>query len=166
MSHHMMSSSSTLHWMMVAASLAVGGLSVATVSVVTAPVAQAQDQGIPVEIRVLDEEGNPIPTAVVRHPEEQERHPVNTMTGAYFTDILYLPDGTERPFVKGMDLEFEVSAPGFITANILHVVRKRRNTIEVTLEKMNLDLLDDLDEPVIQFGRDRPIDGATAEPAQ
>ena len=143
-------------------------LSLATVGSVAVPsVAVAQEAGIPVEIRVLNMDGEPIPTAVVRHPEEQERHPVNTITGAYTTDVLFLPDGTEKLFVKGTELEFEISAPGYVTANVLHIVRKRRNVIAVTLEKMELNLLDDLEEPVIQFGRDRPIDGATpADPAQ
>lgn len=149
-----------------AALLALAAPLALSTALVPVPAAYAQAQGIPVEIQVLDPEGNPIPTAVVRHPEEMERHPVNTMTGAYRTDILYLPDGSEQPFFKGMTLNFEVSAPGYVTANIAHVVRKRRNNIQVTLEKMQLDLLDDLEEPVIQFGRDRPIDGATAEPAQ
>lgn len=141
--------------------------SAAFVGVATPSVALAQETGIPVEIRVLDTSGNPIATAVVRHPEEQERHPVNTITGAYTTDVLFLPDGSEKLFVKGLDLEFEVSAPGFVSANVRHIVRKRRNVIAVTLETMELNLLDDLEEPVIQFGRDRPIDGATpADPAQ
>lgn len=143
-------------------------LSLTTVGGLVLPsVAAAQEAGIPVEIRVLDPDGQAIPTAVVRHPEEQERHPVNTITGAYTTDVLFLPDGSEILFTKGLDLEFEVSAPGFVTATVHHVVRKRRNVIAVTLEKMELNLLDDLEEPVIQFGRDRPIDGATpSDPAQ
>ena len=143
-------------------------LALTTVGAVGVPsVAMAQEAGIPVEIRVLNPDGEPIPTAVVRHPQEQERHPVNTITGAYTTDVLFLPDGTETLFTKGTELEFEISAPGYITANVVHVVRKRRNVIAVTLQKMELDLLDDLEEPVIQFGRDRPIDGQTpADPAQ
>lgn len=150
---------------LLAAALTFG--SATLVGVATPSVASAQETGIPVEIRVMDTSGNPIATAVVRHPEEQERHPVNTITGAYTTDVLFLPDGSEKLFVKGLDLEFEVSAPGFVTANVRHVVRKRRNVIAVTLETMELNLLDDLEEPVIQFGRDRPIDGATpADPAQ
>jgi len=131
-----------------------------------ASTASAQDRGIPVEIRVIDEAGSPVQTAVVRNPQEAERHPVNTMTGAYPMDTLYLPDGSEMVFTKGMDLEFEVSAPGFITSNLHHIVRKRRNVIEVTLARMVLDFGDDDPEPVIQFDRDEPIDGATAEPAQ
>jgi hypothetical protein len=132
----------------------------------TSDVALAQEEGIPVEIRVLDLEGNPIPTAVVRHPEEQYRHPVNTVTGAYRMDVLYLPDGSEMVFAKGMELEFEISAPGYVTANIVYIVRKRKNVVVVSLEKMELNLLDDIEDPVIQFGRDRPIDGATADPSQ
>jgi hypothetical protein len=120
----------------------------------------ADDQGIPVTVQVLDAEGQPIPTAVVRHPEEADRHRVNTETGTTDIAILYLPDGTERIISKGMELEFEISAPGFQNARITYNVRKRRNLVPVILQKMDLDALmeDDEADPVIQFGRDKPID--------
>ena len=59
-----------------------------------------------------------------------------------------------------MELEFEISAPGFKNARIRYIVRKRRNLVSVVLEKMDLDALmeDDEADPVIQFGRDKPID--------
>lgn len=124
--------------------------------------ALADDEGIPVTVQVADTLGNPIPTAIVRHPAEQDRHRVNTETGKWMAQILYLPDGSELVFVKGMELEFEISAPGYQNAHVTYLVRKRKNVVPVVLEKMDLDALmaddDDDEEPMIQFGRDKPID--------
>lgn len=130
--------------------------------------ALAQDEGVPVEVRVIDPTGNPIPTAVVRHPEEAERHRVNTVTGAWTAKVLYLPDGTAMVFQKGMELEFEVSAPGYQTAHVRYLVRKRKNVILVNLDPMPEDTEEvDPANITIQFGRDKPIDGAgTAPPAE
>ena len=120
----------------------------------------ADDEGIPVTVEVLDIEGNPVPTAVVRHPQEADRHKVNTATGTTEITRLYLPDGSELVFDKGMELEFEISAPGYKNARVKYYVRKRRNLVSVILEKMDLDALleEDEDDPVIQFGRDKPRD--------
>ena len=122
--------------------------------------AQAEEVGIPVTVHVMDTEGNPIPTAVVRHPNEADRHRVNTETGKWEASVLYMPNGDELVFEKGMQLEFEVSAPGYTNARITYYVRKRKNVAPVILEKMELDLStdEDIEDPVIQFGRDKPID--------
>lgn len=126
----------------------------------SAPATAQEDEGIPVTVEVKDTKGEPIPTAVVRHPQEEQRHPVNTQTGRWTESILYLPNGEELKFEKGMVLEFEVSAPGYKNAHITYTVRKRKNLAPVVLEEMDLDLTDDeeMDDPVIQFGRDKPID--------
>lgn len=139
----------------------------ALVALVGTP-AIAQDEGIPVEVRVVDTVGNPIPTAVVRHPLEAERHRVNTVTGAWTAKVLYLPDGTSLVFSKGMELEFEVSAPGYQTAHVRYLVRKRKNVIIVNLDAMPEDTEEvDPANITIQFGRDKPIDGAgNAPPAE
>jgi hypothetical protein len=120
--------------------------------------AKEDDEGIPVEVRVLDASGNPIATAVVRHPDEEERHRVNTVTGSWVGNILYMPDGTMLKFEKGMELVFEVSAPGFITETVRYVVRSRKNLIEVSLEAMPIDEEESTDDPIIGFGRDKPIE--------
>lgn len=123
--------------------------------------AQAEESGVEVRIQVIDSAGAPIPTAVVRHPEEVERHRVNTADGIYKASVLYMPNGDELFFEKGLTLEFEVSAPGYKNFHLTYVVKKRKNTFEVSLEKMALDLdseEDEMDDPVIQFGRDKPID--------
>ena len=116
--------------------------------------------GIMVTVQVTDVAGAPIPTAVVRHPNEQERHPVNTESGRWEDSVLYMPDGSELFFEKGMDLEFEISAPGYKNERVIYTVRKRRNVIPVVLHKVEYEEEDEeeIDDPVIQFGRDKPID--------
>lgn len=127
----------------------------------------ADEEGVPVTVKVLDEEGKPVPTAVVRHPLEADRHRVNTFDGTFTTSVLYLPDGTEMKFLKGMELELEISAPGYVNERIKYVIRKRKNVVEVVLRKMDLDaaLEQEEEDVVIQFGRDKPIDGSAADPA-
>ena len=122
--------------------------------------ALADDVGIEVTVHVTDVNGEPIKTAVVRHPSEQDRHRVNTETGKWKTSVLYLPNGDEIVFEKGMELEFEISAPGYNNARVSYIVRKRKNIVPAVLEKMDFELEseDELDDPVIQFGRDKPID--------
>lgn len=117
----------------------------------------AGSDGVPIQVTVLDLDGKPISTAVVRHPEEADRHRVNALTGVWEGDVLYLPDGSEMVFVPGMTLTLEVSAPGYVTQIVQYDVRKRRNRIEVTLPILEIDA-SDIEEPLIQFGRDKPVD--------
>jgi hypothetical protein len=128
--------------------------------------APTADEGVPVTVQVLDVDAKPIPTAVVRQPQEADRHRVNTFDGKWTASVLYMPDGSELVFTKGMTLELEISAPGYINQKVDYLIRKRKNTVTVTLQKMNFDInTDQTDDPVIQFGRDKPIDGAGSDPA-
>jgi len=113
------------------------------------------DEGVNVRITVMDEAEQPIPTAVVRHPDEADRRRVNSVTGVWEDSILYLPDGSELRFVPGMTLKFEISAPGYITQVIQYDVRKRNNKVEIRLKEMEIEE-EEIEEPLIQFGRDRP----------
>ena len=110
--------------------------------------------GVPIQVTVLDVDGKPISTAVVRHPDEADRHRVNSLTGVWEGDVLYLPDGSEMVFTPGMTITLEVSAPGYVTQIVQYDVRKRRNHIEVTLPVLEIDSTD-IEEPLIQFGRDK-----------
>lgn len=121
-------------------------------------------QGVPVKVIVSDPEGKPIPTAVVRHPDEADRHRVNAVDGSWEASILYLPDGSELAFQPGLTLRLEVSAPGYNTMVIQYDVRKRGNKIPVELAPLQLDT-ETYEEPVLQFGRDNPRDGSEATPA-
>jgi len=117
----------------------------------------ADDLGIPLTVRVVDELGEPVSTAVVRHPDEQDRHRVNTELGTWTGSILYMPDGSELVFDKGMTLPFEVSAPGYLNNAFTYTMRKRKNTVDVVLQKMAEDLVDeDPDDIVVPFVRNRP----------
>lgn len=118
------------------------------------------DEGVPVKVVVLDEEKKPIPTAVIRHPLEQDRHRVNSVDGSWETNVLYMPDGTELRFTPGMTLDLEISAPGYTTQVFQYQVRKRRNVIEVKLVAIELEN-DTIEEPMITFGRDEPREPAS-----
>lgn len=126
----------------------------------TGAFAKDEDGGIPVTVQVLDAETQlPIPTAVVRNPQEEERHRVNRELGTWTGDVFYMPDGTEVKFTKGATLQFEVSAPGYVNQIVGYTVRKRRNEFPVFLQKMEVDLTEENpDDVMIQFGRDKPID--------
>ena len=123
------------------------------------------DEGVPVIIKVLDLEGEPVSTAVVRHPEEADRHRVNALTGEVPLSVLYLPDGGELIFKAGTTVTFEVSAPGFMTQIIQYDIRKRKNRLEVLLPPLPIEEDEEIEEPLIQFGRDRPRDVGPAGPA-
>ena len=116
---------------------------------------KSSGDGVPVKVYVKDIEGQPISTAVVRHPSEADRHRVNAETGHWEQAILYLPDGSELIFEPGLNLQLEVSAPGYMTRVVAYDVKKRRNQFPVVLEKMELKDTD-FEEPIIQFGRDKP----------
>ena len=116
---------------------------------------KAMGEGVPVKVFVVDGEGKPISTAVVRHPSEADRHRVNAETGHWEGSVLYLPDGSELIFTPGIILELEVSAPGYVTKVISYDVKKRRNQFPVSLDGMSLKDTD-FEEPIIQFGRDKP----------
>ena len=121
--------------------------------------ALAQDAGIPVTVEVLHSKtGAVVPTAVVRHPDEAERHRVNTETGRWTEKVLYMKDGSELLFEKDLILKFEVSAPGFVNESVVYQVRKRKNVIQVFLEEMTFGDGPDEDEPALDFGRDKPLD--------
>ncbi len=123
------------------------------------------DEGVPVYVKVLDLEGEPVSTAVIRHPDEADRHRVNALTGEWFASVLYLPDGSEMIFTPGMSIQFEISAPGYMTQIIQYDIRKRKNRLEVTLPLLPIEEEEEIEEPLIQFGRDRPRDVGGAGPA-
>ena len=84
---------------------------------------------------------------------------MNIESGEWIGSVLYMPDGSELFFAKGMTLEFEVSAPGYINQRVSYTVRRRRNEFPVRHAKLQLDMSnEDPDDITIQFGRDKPID--------
>lgn len=113
------------------------------------------DEGVPVVVVVQDEAGQPIRTAVVRHPEEADRHRVNSVDGSWEASVLFMPDGTELRFTPGMMLDLEISAPGYMTQVFQYQVRKRRNTVAVKLVAIEMDT-EQIEEPIITFKQDKP----------
>ena len=122
------------------------------------------NEGVNVRVTVVDEAGEPIPTAVIRHPDEADRHRVNSLTGTWEGSVLYLPDGSEMIFTPGMSIQFEISAPGYMTRVVQYDIRKRKNTVPVSLQVLEMTE-DDIEEPIITFGRDKPRDVGGAGPA-
>jgi len=137
--------------------------------VLIAGTARADDtpEGIPVKVFVVDQAGKPVQTAVVRQPQEADRHRVNTFDGSWEATTLYMPDGSEVNFTKGMVLELEISAPGYVNQHVKYEIRKKKNNMTVTLAPMVLapEGGDEGDEgPIIGFEHDVPIDGAGTSP--
>ena len=118
--------------------------------------------GTRIQVRVVDQAGKAIPTAVIRHPEEEERHRVNAVTGAWEEEVLYMPDGSELVFTPGLLLYLEVSAPNYESQVVQYQVRRRRNSLSVTLKKLEMQEVT-IDEPMMSFGRDPPIDAAETQ---
>ncbi|MDP6932816.1 MAG: hypothetical protein QGG40_07855, partial [Myxococcota bacterium] len=73
-------------------------------------------------------------------------------------------DGSELVFTPGMSIQLEVSAPNYITKIIQYDIRKRNNKVRVELVEMEIDE-EEIEDPVIQFGRDKPRDVGSTGPA-
>ena len=129
-------------------------------SFITAPaLAAGPDEGLQLAVTVLNSDGEPIPTATIRHPEEQDRHRVNAVTGTWEESELYMLDGSEFPFARGTLINLEISAPGYVNQPVSYKMRRWRNKLVVQLDELVVaddDILED--SPMIQFARDRPID--------
>jgi hypothetical protein len=136
---------------------AISALFTLLIALVSSPVAAKDKEvpAVPVRVVVSDQAGGPIATAVVRHPQEADRHRVNSVDGSWEGSVLYLPDGSELRFTPGMTLELEISAPGYMTQVFQYQVRKRKNVVEIALPKIETDDTN-VEEPVISFGRDDP----------
>ena len=129
-------------------------LLLAALLLTTAAAAPAHaDDGIPITVLVLNEAGEPVPTAVIRHPDEADRHRVNSVDGTWTESVLYMPDGTELKFEKGLLLRLEVSAPGYAIHTVEYQVKKRKNKVEVVLLPVPEDD-EPIEEPMMSFGRD------------
>ena len=109
--------------------------------------------GIPITVTVLDQAGDPVPTAVIRHPDEADRHRVNSVDGSWTESVLYMPDGTDLKFEKGLLMSLEVSAPGYQIQIVEVEVKKRKNNLTVTLLPQPEDE-EPIEEPMMSFGRD------------
>ena len=121
----------------------------------------AESIGTRIHVQVVDEASEPIRTAVIRHPDEADRHRVNSVDGTWDEEVLYLPDGSELIFTPGMLLVLEVSAPGYETQVIQYQIRRRKNHFRVTLRELEYDD-GEIEEPMMSFGRDAPKEDSGA----
>ena len=87
-----------------------------------------------VTVAVVDEQGEPIPNAWVRVHQTEGRRSVDPDSGLWEASTLYRYDGSPLVFVKGMAVEFTVSAPGFRAVRLQYEVRSRRNYLQVALD--------------------------------
>ncbi|MCA9488562.1 MAG: hypothetical protein KC621_01525 [Myxococcales bacterium] len=90
------------------------------------------DGGVPLVVRVVDQHGQPVGTATVRHLEERVSHPVNARTGRWRGEGLYIDERVVR-FVPGTVVQFDVRAPGHLTTRMSYAVRAHRNVVTVAL---------------------------------
>jgi hypothetical protein len=122
------------------------------------------EEGTRVYVRVVDESNQPIPTAVIRHPDESDRHRVNSVDGTWDEAVLYMPDGSELLFEPGMILELEISAPNYTPRNITYQVRRRNNNVDVILSEVE-EVEEEVVSPTIGFGKDTPREDLGSAPA-
>ena len=126
---------------------------------------RAKDEGVLLSITVLDSKtGAPIPTAVIKHPDEVDPHRVNEVSGKWQATELFFPDGREMPFLPGTTIQLEVSAPNYITNIIQYDIRSRRNNVPVPLVPMDLNT-NNIEIPIIPFPRDQERSGGGVGPA-
>ena len=95
----------------------------------------------------------------MEHPSEANRHQVNTANELTTISVLYMDDGTEVFSPRGWSFYLKFLLPG-ISIRFTYVMRRRKNRVTVPLVKMNIDIdMDEEDDPVIQFGPYKPLDG-------
>jgi len=116
-------------------------------------------EGAELDIAVTDADGAVLEIAVFRVPELDADHVyLDKVTGTWRGDALPVWKGDAVPLPVG-EITLEVSSPGYINQQITVTLRKRKvRRVRVQLEKMVLDLDADIDDPVIFFGRDKPLD--------
>ena len=91
------------------------------------------------------------------HPGEAELNRGKAVNREWKDARVYLPDVSEMLFLPGMNLQLEVSAPGYMLRIVSYDIRKRNNRVPIVLDKLPEES-EEMEEPMIQFGRDRPIE--------
>ena len=95
-------------------------------------------EGVKVSITVVDHDSSePIATAKIQHPKEEVPHRVNEVNGMWSDTEILLPEGMLQ-FTPGSTLDFEVSAPGYVTQHITYDVRRWKNNLSIKLQKMDI----------------------------
>ena len=89
-----------------------------------------------VTVQVQDVTGKPIPNAWVRVRGTEGRRRVDADTGLWEASTLYKNDGSPLIFVRGMALQLTITAPGYESKELEHVVRGGKNLLPIVLEAM------------------------------
>lgn len=119
-------------------------------------------EGVVVEVKVLDkEDAGIVATAMIRYPKDETTYRVNEVNGIWKASEIYLSDGDTMHFTPGSSVQLEISAPGYVTQLVQYDVRRWRNKVEISLEKMKIDDKD-IEIPTIPFGRDQERDPSTS----
>jgi hypothetical protein len=121
-------------------------------------------EGIPLVITVVDAQTRrPIPFATVRDTQEKALKMVDRKTGQIVMTRLEPSYNDMVPLTKGMELTIEVTAAAYEPKQIAYRMRRRGNKLIVPLDVMKIPPNIGSD-PIMQFGRDRPLDGADLPP--
>ena len=75
----------------------------------------------------------------------------------FLASEILLDDGTQLHFTPGSALEFEVSAPGYVTQHIRYDVKRWRNNVQIKLQKMDIST-DGIEIPLVPMGGDTARD--------
>jgi len=117
-------------------------------------------------IEVTNSEAQPVPTTLIMFEREQELHRVNKLTGTWEGEALYLPDGTDWVFAKGVSVNLLVTAPGYaVTRQTIELTKKRKNQAAVVIRPLDLSTVPGVkatDAPKPE-GPDPDAEGALAE---
>jgi hypothetical protein len=95
------------------------------------PAPPAPRSPVYLSVEVVDHDGQPIPHARVRFPVEGDVHHVHDVTGRWTGSVLYLSDGTERPFAKRQQVDLHVWAPGYRYQKVAYATGGRRKNLAV-----------------------------------
>ena len=105
-----------------------------------------EKEGVNITITVFDEETKqPLTTARIKHPLEALPHLVHPQTGQWKESTILLEDGRTLNFTPGTTLQLDISAPQYMTQNMIYEVSCWRNNIDIYLEKLSpMEELEDI----------------------
>jgi len=130
------------------------------------PAPEEPPEGVPLVITVVDGlTGKPIPFATLRETQEKTLKMVDRATGQLALTRLEPSYNDMVPLKKGMVLTIEVTAAAYEPKQVEYTMRRRGNRLLIPLTPMKI-APNIGSEPVLQFGRDRPLDGGEIPKAE
>lgn len=105
----------------------------------------------------VEAENSPVTVSTVTVTQEGEPHRVDDL-GRWSATHLYPDDGSEVPLIPRMVLDLEVGGPGYQTAQLRVVTKRRRRTkVHVTLNPLVMQPIPDTVLPEPAFRTDAPV---------